>query len=102
MHTNTIDMDVYLTARPASVPLLGQPYRVTLAAPWSRASITADVVLDRSQIRITMLWSAGLGRDGARASLVKAMRGGPSRDLTGTRSFLRAVRDALAEGAVVQ
>lgn len=106
---NTIDMDHCLTARPASIPLFNAPYRVTLAAHWSDRQITAEVTIQRETldgrtretIAIRMIWSAGLGRDSAKDSLVLALRKGPHREITGTRAFLRAVQVSLAEGAVV-
>jgi hypothetical protein len=115
--TETLSFDVYaLTGddAPAISPVHGRPYDVRLvlspAGVRPVRAIHASVTLRQGSVQVTYSWFGGLGRDAARQAFVAALHQGPTWDtgrrargpLRGSHAFLRAVRDALAEGASIQ
>lgn len=100
----TIDFDFVTTA--PTVPAYNAPREIELAVGSAGRAIHADVTLVRTagvvSVRIAYTWFGAMGRDGARVVFVNALRAGPRQGgPKGPRSFLRAVRDALREGAEI-
>lgn len=102
-----IDFDFATTARPAEVPVYNVAHEVVLAVGSVveiHGAVTLRSVDGVVSVEVSYSWFGGMGRDRARETFVAALRQGQRRDgaLRGSCSFLRAVKDALAEGATVR
>jgi hypothetical protein len=107
MDTFSIGFDFATTDRPTEVPVYNRAHDVKLAVGTAGREIHGEVTLRRTNgvvsVVVALTWFAGMGRDAARTAFEAALRQGQRSDgaLKGSHAFLRAVRDALAEGASI-